>query len=165
MSPLFESPYTDSAYDRWLTTSPADHGHAAECNCPDCHAIHVSSGEVAENSLTLDFKCCKDEFAEMVAAGRACARHPFSYVEPGYCEGCADSVFAKFAFYIDFPEIPDWKPEPSYFVTASDHPMIPLYGNVGADQLKKAGVDIPETPSYKSWVAMGRPVYRGEVLP
>jgi hypothetical protein len=144
-------------------------------DCSSCHEAHVSEGDVAKNALEwpAQFKCCVDEFEEMKADDRICARHPLSYFEAAnkktgdgiYCEACVDSVKARFAYYVDLPGDPEWKPEPSYFITASDHPKLPVHGNVGGEQLLTARVDLPLTPSYETWVAKGRPVYRGEVTP
>ena len=58
---LFDSRGTDTAYENWLTTTPADRGHSPECECPFCHDGHVRDGDVLDNSVKPDFQCCKEE--------------------------------------------------------------------------------------------------------
>ena len=53
----------------------------------------------------------------------------------------------------------------SYIVTASDQERFPVGGNVGAEELLAGGVPIPLTPIHRTWVEMGRPIFRGEVTP
>ncbi len=66
-------------------------------------------------------------------------------------------IVAKFAFYWEMGD-----PIPSYLVIKSDNPQLPVGGNVDANTLKTHQEAIPATISYKEWVAIGRPVYRGE---
>lgn len=75
------------------------------------------------------------------------------------------TVKARFAFYN--PPYPKYgiEAEPSYFIMESDDPRLPKCGNVGADQLLEAGVSLPFTPIYRTWVSMGSPIYRGERVP
>lgn len=144
-------------------------------SCEACHEAHESEHVVAKNALEwpAQFPCCVERFAEMKAEGEICERHPFAYHEaadkktgaPLYCEACSDSVRAGFAFYVELPEDPTWKPEPDYFVTASEHPMFPVHGNVDAELFLKHRINLPVTPTFETWVAKGRPVWRGEVRP
>lgn len=63
----------------------------------------------------------------------------------------------RFAFYLGGP-----KSEPSYFVYASDRPdILPVHGNVGMEELHKAGVPVPLTPTFATWDLMGRPKCAG----
>jgi len=67
-------------------------------------------------------------------------------------------VKAVFAFYHEpFEDIPA---EPSYFIRESNHPLLPVNGNVGGNQLLKNGVSLPLTPTYETWVKMGKKVVR-----
>jgi len=65
----------------------------------------------------------------------------------------------KFAYYTDpFEEIPA---EPSYLILESEVKSLPKHGNVCHEQLRKEGINIPMTPTYQTWVNMGKPIYRG----
>lgn len=71
-------------------------------------------------------------------------------------------VVARFAYYVEADGIPGWEPIASYMVDESNVPALPVGGNVGADQLLAAGVAIPITPTHRTWVNLGRPIYRGQ---
>ncbi len=43
-------------------------GHHPECNCKECHAEHIESGDYIELALTPDFLCCKDELESLSRA-------------------------------------------------------------------------------------------------
>lgn len=96
MSRLFDTPGADAAYDRWLTTTPADRAHLPECNCERCHDQHLEDGIVISNAVCSpqDYGCCVEKFADMVEAGEVCKTHPEAYFEkatkgrPAHCEGC-----------------------------------------------------------------------------
>jgi hypothetical protein len=91
---LFDTPGADSAYDKWLTTTPADRGHAPECNCDRCHQAHIDESMVEENAESHDYKCCIEQLEDWVGRGKRCGNHPKSYFEPAekgklaYCEEC-----------------------------------------------------------------------------
>lgn len=70
------------------------------------------------------------------------------------------AVRVRFAFYHEYQEH-GFDPEPSYFVFSSDNPKLPVHGNVGMDQLHDAGVPVPLTPTFPTWVMMGRPKCAG----
>lgn len=91
---LFDTPGADSAYDKWLTTTPEDKGHAPECNCDRCHQAHIDEDMVEDNAEGPDFQCCIDQLDGWIADGKRCGKHPKSYFEPAeggkpaYCEEC-----------------------------------------------------------------------------
>jgi len=67
-------------------------------------------------------------------------------------------IHVVFAHYNDpYEEIPA---SPSYFITESNHPSLPVNGNVGADQLLAAGIEIPKTPTFDKWVKGGKKILR-----
>lgn len=68
-------------------------------------------------------------------------------------------VKAKFAYYNSGEY--GWDPQPSYHITESNHPALPVHGNVGREELENNSVKIPRTPTYDKWVAGGRKVFRG----
>lgn len=74
-------------------------------------------------------------------------------------------VVARFAFYWDPFNDGEFQTRPleSYIITESDVPSLPVGGNVDGEALLAAGVPLPVTPTYETWVRMGKPVYRGEV--
>lgn len=96
MSRLFNTLGVDTAYDRWLTTTPQDRAHLPECNCEKCHKSHLEEGMVISNALDSpqDYDCCVEKFDDMVEQGEVCKTHPRAYFEkatkdqPAYCEGC-----------------------------------------------------------------------------
>ncbi len=70
------------------------------------------------------------------------------------------TVVAKFAYYDQgYEDIP---PHPSFLIIESNHPTLPVNGNVSIEEFEKAGVKVPKMPTYEKWVKAGRPVYRGE---
>ncbi len=67
-------------------------------------------------------------------------------------------ALATFAFYWEAQELAE--PQPSYLITRSNIPDLPIWSNVSAETLLKHGVDIPLTPIYRTWVFMNRPTVR-----
>ena len=43
--------------------------HEYECNCEECHKIHVEDMEVWENARMIEFRCCRDQADEWTAEG------------------------------------------------------------------------------------------------
>lgn len=71
-------------------------------------------------------------------------------------------VRARFAFWQEgFAD--DEAPFASYMVLESDNPSIAVGSNLSGETLLNAGVPLPVTPTFETWVNMGRPIYRGEV--
>lgn len=68
-------------------------------------------------------------------------------------------VKVKFAYYNSGEY--GWDPQPSYHITESNHPALPVHGNVGREELEKNNIKVPSTPTYDKWVADGRKVFRG----
>jgi hypothetical protein len=100
---LFDTPGADSAYDRWLTTTPADRAHQDECNCEKCHDWHREEHLIEDNALDSpkDFQCCVEEYEARLEDGEYCKKHRGAYVEaptkttPFYCEDCEAEKEAK----------------------------------------------------------------------
>lgn len=53
--------------------------HQLECNCEQCHANHLESCEWASLAQGPDFRCCRDEMQNRIAAGQWCPRKPFEH--------------------------------------------------------------------------------------
>lgn len=51
--------------------------------------------------------------------------------------------------------------QPSYHITESNHPALPVHGNVGVEELEKNNIKVPSTPTFDKWVAGGRKIFRG----
>lgn len=68
-------------------------------------------------------------------------------------------VKVEFAYHAEFEGVSEGA---SYFITDSNHPALPLHGNVGADQLIEAGVKVPKTPTLEQWIKKGRPCFGGQ---
>jgi hypothetical protein len=67
-------------------------------------------------------------------------------------------VRAVFAYYWDPVE---GKPAVAeYFIRESNHPALPAKGNVQAETLLQNGVGLPVTPTYETWVRLGRKAVR-----
>lgn len=54
--------------------------------------------------------------------------------------------------------------EPSYLVLESDIPSLPQGGNVCQEQILTAGLPIPLTPTYETWLRLGAPCFRGQAV-
>lgn len=69
-------------------------------------------------------------------------------------------VRAVFAYY--------WDPVPSinqpavaeYLIRESNHPSLPAGGNVMAETLLENGISLPVTPTYETWVKLGKKAVR-----
>ena len=67
-------------------------------------------------------------------------------------------IKAVFAFWNEgYQEIAAF---PSYVIRESNHPDLVVHSHVGKEELEKAGVKIPKTPSYDKWVKDGKKVVR-----
>lgn len=58
--------------------NPYEIEHDGECNCDDCHALHIQNSQVYENSESVDFPCCKDQMRLWKYLGYLCEKHPGS---------------------------------------------------------------------------------------
>lgn len=68
-------------------------------------------------------------------------------------------VVARFAYWQEgFEEIP---PDASYIIVQSDLRRFPVGSNVSGESLMAAGVPLPVTPTLRTWINAGCPVYRG----
>lgn len=70
-------------------------GHKSECNCFDCHKVHLSFWEVEANAKSPDFQCCKDEIQSWIDLGVYCLIHGGGF-EGGCleCKGALNHVTA-----------------------------------------------------------------------
>ncbi len=64
-----------------------------------------------------------------------------------------------FAFYQDPTD--GMREYASYLVLDPGETGLGLNSNVSGEQLLEAGKGIPFTPTYRTWLNKGRPVYRG----
>lgn len=67
-------------------------------------------------------------------------------------------VVAVFAYWTD--PCGEFPPEVCYYLRESNHPGLPVYGNVDEQALKDAGIKLPKTPTYLKWVKAGKKVTR-----
>lgn len=68
-------------------------------------------------------------------------------------------VKAVFAYYYaPYEEIPATA---CYYILDSNHPALPIHGNVEADSFIEVGLKIPKTPTYEKWVRNGKKCFRG----
>ena len=72
-----------------------------------------------------------------------------------------EPVVVKFRFAFWNPAYPGFPPTPDFQITKSNHPAFPVGGNVGLDDIKGSGLDLPSYPSFEKWVSDGRRCYRG----
>lgn len=70
-------------------------------------------------------------------------------------------VVAKFAYWQE-SSAPDFPSYPEYLILVSNHPELPVFGNVSAETLNRCGIKTPSTPSLEQWIRTGKKVYRGE---
>lgn len=72
------------------------------------------------------------------------------------------NVVAKFAYYQEWPEM---EPFAIYRILKSDNEKLTVLSDISQETLAKFGVAIPLTPTFQTWINIGKPIYRGrEVL-
>lgn len=132
----------------------------------------IQNGIIAERARRRDIseKGLTDKELQRIFSTRKIAKeHGFSQLSINFLEmeGERDKkmifepikVKVRFAFY-DSGEYPT-NPKASYHILESNHPGLPVHGNVWEEELAKCGIDIPKTPTFEKWVKGGRKCFRG----
>lgn len=71
-------------------------------------------------------------------------------------------VRARFAYYDNIGKSVGLPPTATYLVMESDHPKLAQFSSVCGETLMQNGVGLPMTPTFKTWLEMGSPIFRGD---